>query len=295
MKIPYAFLPPKVMSKWSKFFLNLAKKLMPLFPLLKIQLKQADIRESNEEYLAGCLLASSFFFLLITIVFTFFLVSFKSEKAIFLGIIISSIITVFVFVQQIYYPQMILKKKIREIEQNLIPALQNILVQLRSGVPIFNVITNIAGSNYGLLSKEFEKAVRDINAGREQISALEEMVTNNPSILFRRAIWQFVSGMRAGADIGDVMEEIIDSLSEQQIIQIQNYGGQLNPLAMFYMLVAVIVPSLSVTFIILLSSFIAVPPATTKLIFWGLLTFVIFLQIMFLGIIKSKRPNLLIS
>ena len=46
------------------------------------------------------------------------------------------------------------------IEKNLMPALQNILIQLNSGVPAFNILVNISSGKYGDLSKEFGKAVR---------------------------------------------------------------------------------------------------------------------------------------
>ena len=61
--------------------------------------------------------------------------------------------------------------------------------------------------------------------------------------------------MKAGADISTVLKEVIDALSEEQIVQIQDYGSKLNPLAMFYMLLGVIMPALSITFVIIISSF----------------------------------------
>jgi pilus assembly protein TadC len=158
---------------------------------------------------------------------------------------------------------------------------------------LFNIIANIAGSNYGSVSKEFKKAVRQIIAGKPQIDALEELSSRNPSIYFRRTIWQIVNGMKAGSDMSTVIQEIIDSLGEEQLLQIQKYGSQLNPLAMFYMLVAVIVPALGVTFIVVVSSFLSMPSNTTKIIFWGLFGVILFFQIMFLGVIKSRRPSLL--
>jgi len=293
IKLPYTFLPPPAIRKGSNLFLKPANKILPLFPFLGLNLRQAGIRERSEKYLSMCMFASLVFFIFISIVLTFMLFAFRMENAMMVGPMISFVFSIFVFIQQVLYPKMLSRKKIRSIEQNLLPALQNVLVQLNSGVPIFNILTHIAGGDYGELSKEFDKAVRDINAGRSQIDALEEIATNNPSTLFRRAIWQLVNGMKAGADMGVVMAEIIDALGEQQLIQIQNYGSQLSPLAMFYMLAAVIVPSLSVTFIIILSSFIALSPGMTKIIFWTLLIIVIFVQIMFLGIIRSRRPNLL--
>ena len=99
--------------------------------------------------------------------------------------------------------------------------------------------------------------------------------------------------MKSGATLDNVIEEIISLLSEEQILQIQKYGSQLNPLAMFYMLVAVIAPSLGMTFLIILSSFINLPEIMTKIIFWSVFVSVMFFQLMFMGIIKSKRPNLL--
>jgi len=99
--------------------------------------------------------------------------------------------------------------------------------------------------------------------------------------------------METGSDTGVVIKEIIGALSEEQLIQVQRYGGQLNPLAMFYMLVTVIMPSLGMTFLILLSSFISPSLFITKLVFWSLYGIVFFFQVMFMGLIKTKRPTLL--
>ena len=167
------------------------------------------------------------------------------------------------------------------------------LVELNSGVPLFGILVNISKADYGEVSNVFSIAIKEINAGKQQIETLEELAAINPSLFFRRAVWQIVNGMKSGADMASVVSEIIDSLSEEQLLQIQRYGSQLNPLAMFYMLTVVIAPSLGMTFLIILSSFISLSEFTLKGIFWGLLGVVIFFQIMFMGLIKSKRPNLL--
>jgi len=99
--------------------------------------------------------------------------------------------------------------------------------------------------------------------------------------------------MKAGGDIANVIKDVIENLSEEQLIAIQKYGSQLNPLAMFYMLIAVIIPSLGITFIIILSSFVSLSEDITKTIFFALYGFVFFFQLMFIGTIKSRRPNLM--
>lgn len=293
IKLPFTFLPTRAIYKASRPFLSAARKTLPMFPFLGMDLRQAGYKESSDRYMAMCMFASLMFFIFSGVFMLIILLAAKVENPLPVSALISLIFSFFVFIQQILYPKMLLRKRVRAIERNLMPALQNILIQLNSGVPVFNILVNISAGNYGDLSGEFEKAVKEINAGMSQIEALEQMGSNNPSMLFRRAIWQLANGMKAGADMGAVMGEIINALNEQQVIQIQNYGAQLSPLAMFYMLMAVIVPSLSVTFIIVIASFISLAPEMVKMIFWGLLAIVIFMQMMFLGIIKSRRPNLL--
>ncbi len=294
MKLPYTFLPQQAIAFCSRPFLKMAKAILPMFPFLGMDLRRLNLRERTEQYVAMCIAATILFFLFLSAVLGMMFAGFKVENPVLVAMLISFVFSLFVFMQQIMFPKMLLRKRIRNIEQNLMPALQNMLVQLNSGVPMFNILTNIATGDYGDLSREFDKAVREINAGKSQIDVLEEMASNNPSTLFRRAVWQIVSGIKSGANLGLVMADITGALNEQQMIQIQNYGSQLSPLAMFYMLAAVIVPSLSVTFIIILSSFISLSEGMVKMVFWGLLVFVIFIQIMFLGVIKSRRPNLLV-
>lgn len=292
-KLPYSFLSVRVLRDLSRNMLGISNKLIPFFPFLDLNLKRAEIDIEKKEYLGMCLIATSLFF--IFILFFLGIILFKAEvKNFYLAtLVIALILALFILFQQLMYPKIIASRRVKAIDKNLLSVLQNILVQLNSGVPLFQILVNVSKSDYGAVSVEFSKAVREINTGRHQIEVLEEMATKNPSVYFRRAIWQIVNGMKSGADLSNVITEVISALSEEQVIQIQRYGSQLNPLAMFYMLVAVILPALGTTFLIIISSFIALSSEMTKMVFWGLYASVLFFQIMFMGIIKSKRPNLL--
>lgn len=293
LKIPYNILPEKQLKKTSKLFMWTTSLFKVLFQSLGMNLKQAGFKTGAKEYIAISMASTATFFLLSSALISSLISLGGIKNPITIGIILGLIISTFIFIQQISHPKIILIKKVRSLEKNLLPAMQDMLIQLNSGVPIFNILSNIATSDYGEVSKEFSKAVKEINMGKAQTDVLEELASNNPSTLFRRAIWQIVNGTKSGNDMSGVINDIIERLSEQQLIQIQDYGGQLSPLAMFYMLIAVIVPSLSITFIMILSSFISLGEQTTKMTFWGILIFTIFLQIMFIGVIKSRRPNLL--
>lgn len=292
-RLPFSFIPIKHLKKIAPYFFGVANNLRFLSPYLKVNLMQANLPFSAQEYLAMCVTATFTFFLFIGFFFSFMLSLFKAGHPVLSGFTLAAIFSLFVFLQQIYYPKLLSNKKIKSVERNLLPALQNLWVQLNSGIPLFNILVSISAEDYGEVSTEFKRAVKEINAGRPQIETLEDLAARNPSLLFRRAMWQIVNGMKAGSDINKVIEEAINALGEEQVLQIRNYGSQLNPLAMFYMLLAVIVPALSVTFITILSSFLSFSSTITKIIFWALFGGVAFFQFMFLGIIKSRRPNLL--
>ena len=149
----------------------------------------------------------------------------------------------------------------------------------------------IANGNFGIVSKEFKKAVESINTGSLEEDALESLASNNPSMFFRRAIWQIVNGLKAGADISDVLSALIDSLMKEQRNQIRQYGNKLRLLSLAYMMLGVIIPALGLTFLIILASFPQLKVG--ELLFWVLLGGIIIAQFMYLGVIKSSRPNLM--
>lgn len=290
-KLPYSLVPTGRLAKISKNFLGIGEILQDFFPFVKSNLRQAEIEYLPKEYLSMCFLSSFLFFSLILILSSIVLIYVREN--IILGLIISLVCFLFVFLQQVAYPKIHINRRVKNIERNLIAALQNLWIQINSGVPLFDSLVNISKENYGEISKELTRVVKQINAGTPQIDALEEIATINPSLFFRRAVWQIVNGMKSGSDLSNVLNEIINLLSEEQVLQIQRYGSQLNPLAMFYMLIVVIIPSLGCVFLIMISSFVSLPELTTKMIFWGFFAIIVFFQIMFMGLIKSKRPNLL--
>jgi pilus assembly protein TadC len=115
------------------------------------------------------------------------------------------------------------------------------------------------------------------------------LARQNPSLYFRRIMWQMVNALKSGADIGDTIKQIVDTLSEEQRIAIKKYGAQLNPLALMYMIFAVIFPTLGITFLLVVSSFIGIG-IDIQYVLLGILGFLLMFQFMIIGLIKSRRP-----
>ena len=260
---------------------------------LQQYLSKIDLEITESEYLSICYGSSVFSFIIFYALSSTILVLTKVSLPFLYSAGIALVFAFFVMFSQMIYPKVFDSRRVRNVEKNLIPALEDILVQLNSGIPLFNILINIASSDYGPLSDEFKRAVKKINSGFPQIEVLEELSERNSSNFFKRTLWQISNGMRAGSDISIVIEESIKTLTEEQLLQIQNYGNKLNPLIMFYMVISVIIPALSIAFLTIISSMAGLPESLTTKLFISVFVFVMIVQIMFLGIIRSTRPSLL--
>jgi len=289
-RIPYLILPRKLVENFSNLFLNFGIKQVKTRKNFGSHFLQADIPVKPERYMAIAMASLILNFVFISVLL---LIVFLIAHAVwYYPLIISFILSIFMYFQQLSYPVLIVKKKIRNIETNLLPALRAMTVQLTAGVTFYSALKNIARGSYGVISDEFQKAISAMESGTPAIEALERVSRDNPSIFFRRAIWQIVTGMQVGADISNVLKEIVKSLIQEQLTEIQAYGGKLSPLSMFYMVIAIIFPALSVTFILILSTFVQALGDNYKYVLFGVLGLGLLLQILFLGIIKSGRPPL---
>ncbi|MBI4153022.1 type II secretion system F family protein [Candidatus Woesearchaeota archaeon] len=288
--IPFSVIPPRMLAKLSIYVMGWANALSKFFPYLQLEIDRTDLKVEAKRYLAMCIVASLFLFVILSVVLTLFLVKIEMY---FLGVVVAFLFSLMAIFMQLNYPKVLAHRRIRKLDADLLAALRAIMIQLNSGVPLFESLVITSKQEFGEVSKELEKAVKQINAGVSQLNALETLALKNPSPYFRRSIWQIMNGMKEGANINEVMGNVIANLTKEQIIQIEKYGSQLSPIAMFYMMGAVIIPALGITFLIVLSSFIKMDDVLVKILFFGLLAFIVFFQIMSSGIIKTKRPSLL--
>jgi len=290
-RVPFASSNTEKLKSRSKFFASRFHHKKD--SKLEEYLEGVDANLTREQYLGIVLRAyvNSFLFSFLLITVALGVVGIKFFYLI--GIGVAFMFSGFIVFSQLAYPRVYVSKKEKEIEKNLIFALEDILIQLNSGIPLFDILTNISGSNYGELSVEFKKAVKRIGAGEPEAEVLADIGRRNHSVFFKRTLWQISNGLNAGSDMSSIIRESIKALNDEQVIQIQNYGNKLNPLIMMYMLVSVIVPSLSVSFMTVIASMMGLEKNLTIGMFIGLFILVVFFQIMFLGLIRSRRPSLL--
>jgi len=284
-------------------FYPLSSRFANTFPSIGKNLNLLESRIGTKDYISGAMLTFLIYFILISAVlwavagktFPDVLATIESQA---LLILISFAISFAIFAYTLVLPHWLLSKKIRAVEKDLLFVTRHLMVQTTAGVPIFDAIVSVGEKyndenlDYGEASREFEKIVLMVRTGKDFTEALEESAANNPSLFYRKVVWQLSNANRAGADIGDVLRNLVEYLSAEQRIMIQDYGSQLNPLALFYMIMCVIAPTMGLIFLMIVSTFVEIN--ITELTFVVILLGLIVIQLTFMGLIKSRRPRVAI-
>lgn len=290
-RIPVLPLPIERAKRLAQHFLSWGEFFSNFFPSLEWELKEAELDFEKREWAALAFFAFVFYFSLIFGLM--FIIMFAAKVAImstiFLSLMIALVVGFISLLYVLFYPKLSVSRKVGAIEKNLPYVLHHLLIEIRSGVPLYNALESIAKSDYGLLSEEIEKTVKEIKTGKSEVAALEILARKNPSLYFRRVLWQMVNTLKSGADIASTIKNIVDDLASDQRTAIKKYGAQLNPLALMYMIFAVIFPTLGITFLLVITSFVGVG-FNLELILVAILAFLLVFQFMLIGLIKSRRP-----
>ncbi len=286
MQIPFVPLRMEKALAVSRRFLFLGDILSKAKPSLKMNLFQAGISLMPREFVAIAIFSSIFYFAIFSSLILFVGLIFNSVSLL-LSLGIGAVFAVFVYTYLLNYPKLIATKNVRTLEKDMLSAMQHMLIEVKSGVPLFNSMVGIS-EGYGNISHEFRKITKEINAGVKETDALDEASQRNPSVHFRRVLWQITNALRSGSDVASTLQSIVENLAKEQIIAVKKYGQELNPFTMMYMMIAVILPSIGITFLIIFSSFSGVTLPNN--IFPIILVAMALFQFFYMGMIKTKRP-----
>ena len=256
---------------------------------LEKEISESSIEISPVEYISGIMVSGIFGFFMFFAVFIFLGNLFRPVSEVLLSSVFIAILFGIIFVFQ---PIALLKiesiRKIKLMEKDLLFALKYIYIRIKSGISLYDAMIGIAYGDFGEVSKEFKKTIKEISGGIEEVHALENMALRNPSPYFRRVVWQITNNLRAGTDIANVLESITSSLVNEHKLLIRRYGSELNPIILMYMMLTIVIPSLGITVVVVMSAFsgITVP----IYLFYLIPIMLLALQFMFISLIRTKRP-----
>jgi len=254
-------------------------------PGLKEKLTQGGIADKPEEFIRKSLLISFYLTTFIIGILTIIFIRFEIVKWVL--ILIFPVLLLLIFVNFVKRPDIIIRKKQREFDREIVFAGKFLVIELQSGVPIYNAMISVSKS-YPIIGKYFNEILNRVDMGTSLEDAINESIELTPSLNFRKLLWQIYNSLKTGADLATALNVNIEQIAAEQIIQVKEYGKKLNPIIMFYMVVAVIFPSIGVIMFIVFSSFFAISITLTALMLLAIV--VAFVQAIFLMVIRGSRP-----
>ncbi|MEK6946057.1 MAG: type II secretion system F family protein [Nanoarchaeota archaeon] len=274
------------MIKIKAGFLNtLLQRISKTAPSLKLKLKEAGMDDRPEDFIKKTFISA--FYMTTGLVVTLFLVLAKYNVLKGAAFVFVPIVFIVMFFYMFKLPDLKITKKEKEISKEIVFAGRFMIIELESGVPLYNAMVNLS-KNFPVVGKYFKEITDKIDLGTSMEDALNDAVEFIPSNDLRKIFWQVMNSIRTGSDIAKSLYSVMDQVTKDQMNEVNKYGKKLNPLAMFYMIIAVILPSLGVTMLIILSSFIQFQLSLTILL--SLTAFLGFVQFMFIAMVKFSRP-----
>jgi len=178
-------------------------------------------------------LISAFFFLLVSVLF-----SFSIAFSLISCFIVFLVVSVFVLL----IPSFKSKSGAQEIDRVLPYALRHISALLTAGLSIFDAFISVSKTDYGRLSKEFERVVWNVKSGESLPEALEEMNARVNSKPLNRVIIHIKRALQMGGDVSTIISQIADDITFEYRMKIADYVEKLNALAIVYLIVGIVGP-----------------------------------------------------
>lgn len=128
---------------------------------------------------------------------------------------------VFIFLNVFFYFKISLKASVRlkEIEEIFPDVISLMASNLRSGITTDRAFFLSARPEFGPLGKEILKTGKEIATGKDIIDALKNMSKRIGSAKISKVITLIISGLKAGGNISDLLEETSKNMKEKEIIE----------------------------------------------------------------------------
>ena len=252
---------------------------------LELKLRQAGIPEKPYYFVKKIMMVSLVYTLMLSVVIIFAVLKYNIGIAMVAPIFPISFF--FFFSYFLKFPELKIAKRGKHLEREAVFVGRHLLIELASGIALYNSLKGVA-KNFDESGEIFKRIVDKVRMGTSIEDALNRAVDECPSRNLRKILWQVLNSLQTGTDVTKSLTSVIDQISKEQMIEIKQYGRKLNPMAMFYMVLAVVIPSLGISLLIILSTLINFTMTLPLLLVVAIV--VGFVQFMFISIIKSSRP-----
>ncbi len=244
-------------KRFSEKYLFIGRFLSKVMFSLKYDLQKAEITIDEERYCLAAVVSAvmyGFMFLFVGMAFGVII-----NKGFGVGTIAVMFVTGFgaflaMLVFHLIYPKLAAFQLASMVDQELLFAMRTILIQLSSGISLFDTMKSISKSNYGQVSKEFALVIMDVNSGISETEALEKLAFRTKSEVLKKTAWQLTTTLKSGGSVTSALNSQVEELISKQMNSIREYSAELNLWTLVYLIVAAAMPSLGITFLVIASS-----------------------------------------
>jgi pilus assembly protein TadC len=268
------------------FEITFVNRITSYFPALKIDLRIAHLPYTPIQDVDKNIKIA----VLYTILFTallFFVLQKAELNLLFLPLVFLVLLILF-FHYSLLKVRAKIRKREKEIDREVVFVGRYLLVKLYSGRPLLNALIETAKSR-GIAPKYIKEIVDDISTGNTIEDALNNAMIYSPSEKLRKILFHVNNALQLGIDVTKPLESVLEEITKEENIEIQKYGKKLNTWVIFYMLAAVILPSLGMAMFIVVASFFNLPIDLKSLL--AFIFLVVVLQFIFITLFKSIRPT----
>lgn len=214
-----------------------AQRMTKFFTGLDEDLYKANLRITPERYTAliigTSLIVSISTFVLILLFLPIPLAFAGAAVAFFLALVFSRT-----------FPKRRASGRVGDINRVIPYALRHMATQLSSGIGLPETMTSVSQADYGAISEEFGRAIRDMHTGmsmEESLTAMNQRVDSEP---LRRAIRQIQRTLRTGGDLARILNTLADETAFEMRMKLRDYTQSLNMLTMVYMFASAVIPAM---------------------------------------------------
>ncbi len=178
-----------------------------------------------------------------------------------------------------------------EIARQLPYAIRQMATEVSAGLSLIESMKSISESDYGALSEEFGRVVREINSGTPINVALQRMANRWDVNGLKTMVRFIIQALESGANIAKTLMTLADEIAHELRQRYREYGHKLQALAFPYIMLTLVIPTLITVATILAANLSGSFPLPPKLLGPMIAGMVGVMAGMFLFIFKSAEPK----
>ena len=291
-RIPLMLLPLSSGPTIGSRFRGFGVRVLSFYPSIRYDLRNIGIDYPAEYYCTLAFFSAAVWAFLITFIIALALtLNTMALPAKAMLAFLTFLVALFFFILvHLAVPRLMAQGIAAKIDHELIFAMRDMLIQVNSGIPLFNAIENIGNSSYKFVSSEFRTVATNVKGGGSLIDELENMAIRTQSEYLKKISWQMVTAIRAGANLSSTLKGIVKLLVDYQFSMFKSFNAELNFIILIYLMVAAVLPTIGTTVLVIFSVFGMI--GVTPEVFGGVIGFGFVSQIGLISYVKMKRPSL---